>query len=109
MFLKIPRLKLFLFKIALQIIVLMERNARKEIKHRDKGLDNFMPNRKDVRNPTSEYMLAEFQYIVKGEMTLPDGNSYGFVSELNELQKDILDILGVPIECFTYDHLFGTG
>lgn len=100
---------LFLFKIALQIIVLMERHARKEIKHRDKGLDNFMPNRKDVRNPTSEYMLAEFQYIVKGEMTLPDGNTYGFVSELNELQKDILDILGVPIECFTYDHLFGMG
>ena len=78
---------LFLFKTALQIIVLIERAARKNISQRDKGLDNFMPNRKDVRNPKTEYLLAEFQDVVKGEMVLPDGNTYGFVSELNELQK----------------------
>ena len=39
---------LFLFKTALQVIVLIERAARKNIDNRDKGLDNFMPNRKDV-------------------------------------------------------------
>lgn len=32
---------LFLFKIALQVIVPIERNARKNIKDRDRGIDNF--------------------------------------------------------------------
>jgi len=45
---------------------------------------------------------------VKGEMVLPDGNTYGFVSELNELQKDILLVLEVPNEVFTYQFLFDT-
>ncbi len=67
-----------------------------------------MPNRKDVRNPRTEYLLAEFQYIVRGEMVLPDKNTYGFVSELNNLQKDILSVLEVPLECFTYEYLFDT-
>jgi len=99
---------LFLFKTALQIIVLIERAARKNISQRDKGLDNFMPNRKDVRNPKTEYLLAEFQDLVKGEIVLPDGSTYGFVSELNELQKDILLVLEVPNEVFTYQFLFDT-
>jgi len=100
---------LFLFKIALQVIVLIERSARKNIQQRDKGLDNFMPNKKNVRNPKTEYLLAEFKDIVKGEMILPDGNTYGFVSELNKLQKDILEILDVPINAYSYEYLFGTG
>jgi transposase len=98
---------LFLFKIALQIVVLIERTARRNIGTREKGLDGFMPNRKDVRNPKTEYLLAEFQYVVKGEIPLPNGNCSGFVSELTELQKDILQILEVPASCFTYSSLFG--
>ncbi len=98
---------LLLFKIALQVIVLIERTGRKNINQRDKGLDDFMPNRKDVRNPRTEYLLREFEYIVKGQMVLPDGQSYGFVSQLNYLQQDILSILEVPFECYTYEYLFG--
>jgi transposase len=100
---------LFLFKMALQIIVLIERTARKNISQRDKGLDKFMPNRKDVRNPRTENLLASFQYIVSGETVLPDGNRYGFVSELTPLQEDILTILEVPFVCFSYEYLFDTG
>lgn len=99
---------LLLFKIALQLIVLIERNARKNINERNKGLDKFMPNKKDYRTPRTENLLAAFQHIVSGEMFLPDGNSYGFVSELTELQQDILSILEVPIECFSYEYLFNT-
>lgn len=99
---------LLLFKVALQVIVLIERTARKNIAERDRGLDGFMPNRKDVRNPKTEYLLREFEYIVKGEMVLHDEQSYGFVSELNNLQKDILSILEVPEECYTYEYLFDT-
>ncbi len=96
---------LFLFKIALQMVVLIERTARNNIDERDRGLNGFMPNKKDVRNPRSEFMLKEFEDIVQGQMQLPDGNSYGFVSELNDLQKDILSILNVPLHYYDYQHL----
>lgn len=96
---------LFLFKTALQMLILFERTARNNIDNRDRGLDGFMPNRKDVRNPRSEFILKEFEDIVQGKMQLPDGNSYGFVSELNELQKDILTILDVPLHYYDYQHL----
>jgi transposase len=52
---------LLLFKIALQMVVLIERTARENIRQRDRGLDGFMPNRKDVHNPRSEYLLKEFR------------------------------------------------
>ena len=97
---------LLLFKIALQMVVLIERTARNNIRQRDSGLDNFMPNRSDVRNPRSEYMLKEFEDIVKGELPLPDGNTYGFVSELNALQRDILSVLEVPLHYYDYKFLF---
>ena len=100
---------LFLFKMALQMVVLIERTARANIKDRDKGLDNFMPNKKDVRNPRTEYMLAEFEYIVSGKVPMSNGQIAGFVSELNPLQKDILDILEVPLEYYRYEELFNSG
>lgn len=99
---------LMLFKIALQMVVLIERSARKNIDERDRGLDGFMPNRKDVRNPRAEYMLKEFEDIVQGELQLPDGNTYGFVTALTELQKDILSILAVPNHYYQYKYLFDT-
>jgi transposase len=100
---------LFLFKIALQLIIIIERACRKGISERDKGIDNFMPNRKDVRNPRTENLLASFQYVVSGEVVLPNGKSYGFVSDLTELQEDILSLLQVPAKYFTYEYLFDTG
>ena len=97
---------LFLFKIALQVIVLIERAARKNIQARDQGLDNFMPNQNDYRTPKAEYLLQKFEHIVSGKIRLPDGNDYGFVSELTELQRDILTILDVPEDCYSYPYLF---
>jgi transposase len=99
---------LFLFKTTLQILILMERTARTKISERDKGLDNFMPNKKDVRNPGTEYMLAMFGFIVCGIITLSDGSKQPFVSKLTETQKDILSVLDVPEECYTYQYLFDT-
>jgi transposase len=99
---------LFLFKIALQLAVLIERNARQSIKARDKGLDDFMPNRKNVTNPTTENLLAEFKDIVKGIIELPSGQTYGFVSKLTDIQKDILSILGVPQHYFNYAFLYNS-
>ena len=96
---------LMLFKIALQIVVLIERTARSNIQARDRGLDDFMPNRKDVRNPRSEHLLTAFQYIVKGVVPMPDGTKHGFVSKLDDLQLQILAILEVPAHCYSYPYL----
>lgn len=98
---------LFLFKIALQMTVLIERTARKNIEKRDKGLDGLMPNRKDVRNPTAGYLVKEFEYIVSGAVNLPTGDRHYFVSNLSPLQKDILSILGIPEHCYSYEYIFG--
>lgn len=98
---------LLLFKIALQMTVLIERTARENIEKRDKGLDRLMPNRNDVRNPTAGYLLREFEYIVSGTVTLPTGDRHYFVSKLTPLQKDILSILGIPEYCYSYEYIFG--
>ena len=99
---------LFLLKIALQLIILIERTSRNNIEKRDKGLDNFMPNRKDVRNPSTKFLLKTFEYVVQGEIKFPDGNSCGFISDLTPLQKDILEIMEVPACFFSYKYLFDT-
>lgn len=100
---------LFLFKIVLQLLVLIERTARKNIASRDKGLDQFLPNRKDVRNPTAEAILKEFQHVVTGTVTLPDGTCWCFVSELTALQRELLELLEVPFDSFTVKSLFSSG
>ena len=99
---------LFLFKIALQMAVLIERSAREKIKARDKGLDNFLPNRNNVKNPTTENLLAEFKDVVKGIIELPSGEKFGFVSKLTDIQKDILAVLGIPQHYFNYAYLFNS-
>ncbi len=99
---------LFLFKIALQMAVLIERSAREKIKARDKGLDNFLPNRNNVKNPTMENLLAEFKDVVKGIIELPTGETFGFVSKLTDIQKDILTVLGIPQHYFNYAYLFNS-
>lgn len=38
-------------KTALQMVVLIERTARENISDREPGLDGFMPNMSDLRNP----------------------------------------------------------
>ena len=96
---------LFLFKIALQIVVLVERTARFDIQKRDCGLNDLMPNRKDVRNPKAEHLLAAFEHVVKGAMPGPSGTTCGFVSKLTALQNEIITVLEVPPQCFSFKYL----
>jgi hypothetical protein len=65
-----------------------------------------MPNRNDVRNPKTESLLAAFKYVVHGQVLLHDGTVHGFISRLTASQKDILTIMEVPSDYFTYEFLF---
>ena len=49
-----------LFEEALELPVLMERTARQNIAARDRGLDQFLLNRNDVRNPNSSLFADDF-------------------------------------------------
>jgi hypothetical protein len=84
----------------------MERTARRNIEQRERGLDQLMPNRNDVRNPKTESLLAAFKYVVQGRVLLHDGSVHGFISQLTASQRDILTILEVPSDYFTYKFLF---
>ena len=91
---------LFLFKTALQVIVLIERAARKNIGERNKGLDDFMPNRKDCpQSQTRNFSWLSSRTSSKEKWSCRDGKAYGFVSELTELQKDILSVFGSSKPC----------
>jgi hypothetical protein len=79
-------------------------SAREQIKTRNKGLDNFMPSRKNVKNPTTENLLAEFKDVIE----LPSGEKFGFVSKLKNIQKDILEVLGIHEHYFNYGFLFNS-
>jgi hypothetical protein len=51
---------------------------------------------------------AMFEFVVCGLILLHDGSQKYFVSKLTETQKNILSILEVPEECYTYPYLFDT-
>ena len=48
-----------------------------------------MPNKRDVRNPKTENMLAMFEFVVCGVILLHDGSRQYFIYKLTETQKDI--------------------
>jgi hypothetical protein len=73
-----------------------------------RGLDQLMPNRKDVRNPKAESLLAAFKYIVHGRILLNDGSVHGFISQLTSSQKNILAIVEVSTDYFSHGFLFDT-
>ncbi len=86
-----------------------DRTARANIQQRNRGLDDLMPNRKDVHNPKAEHLLAAFEHVVKGAMPGPSGTTCGFVSKLTALQHEIITVLEVPPECFSYKYLADSG
>lgn len=52
-----------------------------------------------------------YEYIVQLKLLASDGKRYAtvyFISKLNPLQKDTLPILEVPMECYSYEHMFDT-
>jgi len=59
-----------------------------------------------ARHRRAGTLLSEFQYVVTGRVPLPDGQTYGFVSQLSHVQKEILSILEVPTECYSYPYLY---
>jgi hypothetical protein len=51
-------------------------------------------------------MLKEFEDIVKDELSLPVGNTTGFVSKLSTLQRVILSVLEEPLDYYEHQYFF---
>jgi hypothetical protein len=43
--------------------------------------------------------------LSKVSSILPSGETFGFVSKLTDIQKDILTVLGIPQDYFNYAYL----
>ena len=61
-----------------------------------KAWKTVCPTVKTARHQKAEYLLQKFEHVVSRIIRLPDEKNYGSVSELTELQSDILVILDLP-------------
>jgi transposase len=94
---------MFLLTIALQVFTLIEVVVRRHLVHNDEflaGLYDGNPKRRTTR-PTAERLLEAFSGIT---MYSHRDGSYEMTS-LNDLQRQILSLMGVPQSLYIYPHL----
>ena len=57
---------------------------------------------------TTPPIYSFINFMIVSDTTMPNGHTYGFISELNPLQREILSILEVPLYWYDYGFLFDT-
>jgi len=83
------------FLIALLVWRLMEHTMRSELKHKNATIPGW--DNKETKRPTS-YMLT---WKFKGVMSLCIGGTRQLAKPLSQVQRRFLEILKIPINCFT--------
>lgn len=86
---------------ALLIQALIERELRLAMKR--EGIDSlpFYPEQRDCRAPCTRRVLDLFENIQRHELRTSDaGKSITFVTELSDLQREVLRLLGVPLDAY---------
>jgi transposase len=85
-----------LLSLALRVLTLVEHVARKELRSAGEMLDGLYAGnpKRQTAQPTTERLLKAFRYIDLSVVLLPDQTIY-HVTPLSELQKRILDLLGM--------------
>jgi hypothetical protein len=93
-----------LFKIALQVMVLIERTARQTSNTAIAALMTSCPIERmsAIINPNTCLSPSS---ISSRTVPIADDAIYGFVSKLNALQLEILGILEVSALCYSYQYL----
>lgn len=92
---------LFIMTLTLQLYTLIQRQAAQELEHRNRPLSGLMPNKIQTWRPQTDELLAAFENIdvVAG---YHDGMLMTGMTTLNETQVDILQILGVSLEKYSF-------
>ncbi len=91
---------MFLLMTCVQLYTLIDRTAEKSLKAKNEKLAGLFPNNRTVSRPKAEKMLDTFRHasmVYHRNSGAPDVN----VAILNNLQKEILDIIGVDNNYYT--------
>jgi len=105
MYLELPRricAMMFIITLALQLYTLINREIANSLEARDKPLVGLMPNRIQSRRPQANFLLEAFKNIQLVSIELYDRTEI-YVTSLNDLQKEILSLLGVSLYLYSKD------
>ena len=87
---------------ALMIEALIERELRLAMKR--EGIDSlpFYPEQRECRAPCTRRVIDLFGNIHRHELRTSDaGESVNFVTEISDLQREVLRLLGVPLDGYS--------
>jgi len=99
MYLELPKricAMMFVITLALQLYTLINREIANALLKRDKPLVGLMPNNIQSWRPQTNFLLLAFKNVQLVSIELGD-KSETYVTSLNDLQKEILSLLSVPL------------
>ena len=103
MYLKTPeRIEalLFLYYLALVIYALIERDMRQAMKEAGIKSLPIYPEQRECRRPSAERILEAFRNYSKHELRQDDNLEETFFDTLGELQAEVLNLLGIPLQYY---------
>jgi transposase len=90
-----------LVMLSLCIATLMERDLRNGMKHQNVTSIPIYPEERECENPTAHSIMRAFQEVEKFELADRDGNvTEYFPAKLTPLQKQVLNLMGVPLTLY---------
>lgn len=94
----VPRIQALLAVYFLVLIVqtLLERELRQAMQRAGVESLPLYPEGRPCRRPTTHKLLDLFAGVQRHELTLPGRKTQTIVTELTPLQKQVLDLLGIP-------------
>lgn len=91
---------LFLFFVALLVVALVERECRRRMAERGIEEVPLYPEARSCRAPSAERILEIFDPLQRHVLSQADATVQRFEPELNDLQREVLSLLGVREEDF---------
>lgn len=86
----------FIYFLALLVQSLIERELRRAMRHHDIPDLPLYPEERTTTRPTALQILRLYSHTQRHVITIDDRDVHAFEPELTELQKRVLDLLGVP-------------
>lgn len=90
----------FIYFLALLILALMERELRRAMEKEGIADLPIYPEERTTSRPTSEQILRLFGFAERHVLMEDSRQVQEFESELTDLQKQVLDLMGVPLEVY---------
>ena len=89
--------------LALQFVALIQHQARKQLKEKNRALQNLVPGNasRKVEQPTTEIMLRRFKAVSVVWVQVPEQPMKTVITRLEEIHHDILWLLDCPDDVYT--------